>query len=108
MDRETHRRFTSRDFDGTYWRFRNHNDVSALLESLRDDHAMVKKEEKLHDCIHLSVKRTHDEESSVVSSVDGCKWRLQFIEKECIPSSIQCAVFFLQYPIVLLSLTNYA
>ena len=79
-----------------------------LIQSLKSDQTAAMKEEKMHDCIHLSVQKTRDEESSMISSVDGCKWRLQYIEKECIPNSIQCAIFFLQYPIVAPTFSSHA
>ena len=95
VDRETHRRFTSRDFDSTYWKYRVDGNLNGLLHALQK--CPMQPQHVDSDSIHFTVRR--DDEMSV-SSTEGCKWRLEYIEKIGIPGSTKCSLFFLQYPLV--------
>lgn len=51
--------------------------------------------------MQLSGRMSSDDfEVSVLSSTDGCYWRLEYIKNIAIPGHLKCALAFLNYPVV--------
>ena len=106
VDRETHRRFTSRDFDQSFWKFQCVSETSlrALLAESNALRLGVSPKEG-QSSVHLSIRtvrtaKQDEEDKSVFSCTDGCRWRLEFAEKTAIPSSLPAALFFVRYSVV--------
>lgn len=106
VDRETHRRFTSRDFDQSFWRFlcTPESSLRALIEGSNSLRLGVTAKEG-QTSVHLSIRtvrtaKEDEEDKSVFSCTDGCRWRLEFAEKTAIPGSLHAALFFVRYSVV--------
>lgn len=110
VDQRTHRSFTSRDFDRSYWKYLCNRDVPLM--TLIDQSNCLKidyHDEEGKSNIHLSIRtirnKKEEEDTSVLSCTDGCRWRLEYAEKEAIPNSLNAALFFIRYSVVSLRIT---
>lgn len=107
IDKTTHRWVTSRDFDQTYWKYMALDRVGSFAEILKpDQHIRLTGDVLLNPetDIHLSVctisNNTELEETGIISCTESCHWRFVYIEKFAIPTSLNCSLFFIKYPIV--------
>lgn len=95
VDQDTHRRFSSRDFDSSYWYWRCHTDASLsdLLHSPRDT-GMESKE------IQLTVPLNSPDSVGTLSCTRCCQNRLEFVQKHAIPVSLDACFSLVHYPLV--------
>lgn len=109
VDKRTHRLFTSRDFDQTYWKYVALGRTGSFSDILKpEQHVRLAGDPLMiadaSNDFHLSVctisNNTELEEMGIISCTESCHWRFTFIEKTAIPASLHSALFFIKYPIV--------
>ena len=95
VDQDTHRRFSSRDFDASYWYWRCHSETSLhdLVKSPRDS-GMESKE------IQLTVPLSGSDFQGTQSCIRCCQNRLEFVQKHALSESLNACFSFINYPLV--------
>ena len=99
VNHTTYRRFTSQDADQTYWKYRMNPSVSlhSLLNSVFPFSSTVNNV--------ASQLSTTDVRSSLLVSIDGSYWKIEYIERVVLPNSIPACFHFLHSPLIRLRIS---